>query len=548
MRSTACSLLIAGLVIVGVTACGNDGSTASDPPVGSTSATTVPTSTTKDPRSTTSVAIPGTTDPTPDAPPLPTLPEPGHEVVRITTQPMFPAVAPFVPAGPDVVVYADGHVLASFNGNFAVQPMLWPYQEGRIDTSDVVALLELAADTGLLGAPETQLPRMDISDAPATTVTITHADGSVTHRAFALQRPSRDDSDYVRHLREFTGAVERAVQPARDTSGAGFYEPTAVAIAAAPGEPRSGNPAPIEWPGEVRLADLAECTVVDDPRALEALRGQHAAQTYRDGDVTYVIEARISVPGDATCAPGRPTDQPQPSEPPTGSTPGVPDSGPVIRLSTQAMFPVTPPHLPVGPDVLVYADGTVYAPSQVAFEAAPWAWPYEAGTVSPAVLAKLLAHAAQLRLLSPADARPRTDVADAPVTELTITTTDGTSTHRVEALASPPDDDPDGYYARLGEFAAALETLARQAIDPTAGFYTPTAFAVLAAPTEGDVTSAEPWPGSVPLSELTSCGLVDDPELLDLFRGGNPAAGPFADEGVVYSIAVATAFPDQTSC
>jgi len=229
--------------------------------------------------------------------------------------------------------------------------------------------------------------------------------------------------------------------------------------------------------------------------------------------------------------------------------PGSPALGEVVRIGTQALFPVVPPFLPDGPDVLVYADGTIYTPTRVVFDTAPWAWPYEVGHASPSDLVDLFATADRLGLLAPGEVLlPRIGVSDAPVTQLTFTTTAGAFGHRIEALNSPPADDTTGYYPRIKEFAGALTGLADRARDPSGDFYAATAFAVVSAPIDADVFTASDWPGSTPLADLTSCQVLDDPALVDLFAGGAAGGGAFADMGVIYSIAVATAFPGQSTC
>jgi len=221
------------------------------------------------------------------------------EAVRVTVQPLFPVVPPFVPSGPDVVVYADGTVLTFFHGVFDTRPMVWPYQQGSIDASAVGDLLAAAADAGLLGPGEVQLPSLHVADAPLTTVVVTTAEGRFVHRASALSSPAADESDYVARLREFVGRATSVARAA--TAGGAMYEPAAVALSAAPHQPEPGQPAAVAWPGGVALADAPGCIVTGDPATVAELVGQHDGQYYTDGGVTYQVAARVAFPGDTTC-------------------------------------------------------------------------------------------------------------------------------------------------------------------------------------------------------------------------------------------------------
>src|SRR5690606_5634514 len=100
---------IAALAIAGAAACAPDGPTAGDPTAGSTRSTTS--------TSLTTVPTQGSTGPSSDTSYRPTLPIDGREVVRVTTEGTVAVGPPFVPAGPHVVVYADGTVLAEFEGD-----------------------------------------------------------------------------------------------------------------------------------------------------------------------------------------------------------------------------------------------------------------------------------------------------------------------------------------------------------------------------------------------------------------------------------------------
>lgn len=222
-----------------------------------------------------------------------------REALRVTTQPLFPVVPPFVGSGPEFVVYTDGTVLAPFLGAFDVQPMVWPYERGEIEPEAVAALLERADELGLLAPPEPQLPRIDVADAPLTTVVITAADGTFVHSVSALASPRADEPEYVTALRELV--TEARAVTASGRLGMADYEPVALALAAVPSPVPQGHAPATEWPGAVRLAELATCTIVTDPGALAELGQQSAGLHYSDAGTTYRLAARVAFPGDTTC-------------------------------------------------------------------------------------------------------------------------------------------------------------------------------------------------------------------------------------------------------
>jgi hypothetical protein len=95
-------------------------------------------------------------------------------------------MAPYVGKAPDVVVFADGTVLTPFVGSFATAPWTWPYTQGTVDPAAVQRLLDVAAELDLLTTSEPQPPRVDIADAPRTTIVIDTASGRFLHAVDAL--------------------------------------------------------------------------------------------------------------------------------------------------------------------------------------------------------------------------------------------------------------------------------------------------------------------------------------------------------------------------
>lgn len=213
-------------------------------------------------------------------------------VIEITTQPLFPVVPPFVGAGPSVVVLGDGTVFARFAGLFDAEPMVWPYQQGAISAAELDALVDLAATSGLLGDPEPQPPRVDVADAPLTTVVIATPDGRFVHRAAALESPPADESAYLRSLREFVGAVA-ATGSSVSSAGSSWAEPAALAVQAAPADGAAAGE-PVPWPAATPLASLAECRVITDPDVIAVLDDATAGRLYTDAGITYRLAARVA--------------------------------------------------------------------------------------------------------------------------------------------------------------------------------------------------------------------------------------------------------------
>lgn len=453
-------------------------------------------------------------------------------VFRWTTRWWDPMLGAFGAPADDLAVYADGTVVGTSNVDFEVQPMVWPYVTGTIPVEAVAALLAAAADAGLLDSPG----RVDGNDAvvgaPVTFVDVRTAAGVTHHRVHALQSPSDADTPYLATLRGFVDQLREATWDALDPTTAPLLDAARVAVIASPLDPPADRVV-ADWVGAFPLADAVPCIVADDAATIAMLQQNIARDFFGDDGVTYSVTAHHLIPGESGCFDDTGTGAPA-------------DAGaPVVRITTQPSFPVEPPFVGAGPELVVFADGLVLAPSTVSFAAAPWAWPYDQGTATPEQVAALLDLAAALGLDQTERALMRFDIADAPVTTFVVDLGDGPVVHQVGALASPPADDPTGYYARLAEFAAAVDALVGDHLE-VGEFYVPTHWMVVSAPDDGAGTPSE-WGGPVPLAELTECTIVDGQEWLDLFGTGNAGGGAlYADAGVNYRLAVRVAFPGES--
>lgn len=460
---------------------------------------------------------------------MPSLPTDGL-AIRWTTRWWDPMLRGYGPPAQDIAVYADGTVVGASTVDAEVQPMVWPYLTGTIPRADVEALLTAADAAGLLESPGPVDGNDAVVGAPVTFVELRTAGATVGHQVHALQSPSDADTQYLAGLRGFVAMLQDATAAALDPSTAPYAETTRVAIVAVPVEPTAGR-AVTEWEGAFPLTSA--CTVTDDATTIAMLQQHIARDVFSDAGNTYFVSAYQLVPGETACF----------------GDPGVaaPDEAatPAIRITTQPLFPVTPPFVGAGPTDVVFADGRVLAPTQVSFAAAPWAWPYDEGRVAPAEVADLLALADELGLLEAAEPRlPRSDVADAPVTTFVLSVDGRQFTHRAEALDSPPADDPTGYYARLDEFRDAVVALVDANVE-IGEFYRPTHWMVVSAPVTDDYPGVA-WTGPVPLADLTECRVVDGDAWFDLFGTAGAGGGVLTETDAKYRLAARVAFPGET--
>jgi hypothetical protein len=462
-------------------------------------------------------------------------------VIRWTTRWWDPMRSGFGAPGQDIAVYADGTVVGASTVDAAVQPMVWPYVTGTIPAGDVAALLEAAAEADLLAPAEPTDGNPNMVGAPVTFVELHTAGASFEHRVHALQSPGPDDTDYLASLREFVALLGDTTSAALDPNTAAYADTSHVAVTALPAEPPSGRTV-TEWTGAIDLADAAACAVVDDAATIAMLQQHPAGAHFRLGDVTYAVTAYQLIPGETACfeAGGAADDQPT-DDPVAGA--------PAIRIGTTGMRPVQAPFPGEPPDVVVFADGTVLRPTQVSFAAAPWAWPYDQGTVATSEVAELLSLAGDLGLLGPAEPQlPRTDIGDAPVTTFVIDDGSARYAHQVESLDSPPADDPTDYYGRLAEFSDAVFATAEAGVDRNGDFYRPTHWAVATAPLADYAGTPLEWDGPVPLGDLTGCAIVTGEPWAEIFGAANAGGGAYAHDGVTYQIAARVAFPGDTGC
>ena len=243
------------------------------------------------------------------------------------------------------------------------------------------------------------------------------------------------------------------------------------------------------------------------------------------------------------------------------------DGSPVVQLRVQGQFPIVQPFLQTG-WTAIYADGTVLLPSRANAFAQPQVWPYDVGHVDKADIGALLMHAKAYGLLeqptatpsqptaTPSQPTPPTDVADAPMTTLVLSSDTDSVTHTAIGLGQGADP-TDNYRKVLMKVVGEISDLVNTSVMPADGssgssaFYEPTELDVIAVDvTEVDTGNGTPtvieWGGAADLSTWTSCTMIDDPADVSFLVG--QLAGPKFQQGDrLYRIA-SRVHPPGTSC
>ena len=234
----------------------------------------------------------------------------------------------FVPVGydfssvPQLTVYGDGLVVVP-------GPQIEPYPAPalpnllthQLDAEQLDALLELAADAGLLAAaPSYGTP--PVADAGATTVTLVHDGRTWVHAAEALgvlESPdsgmsaedlglTAEEAEARQALHDFVGAAQELVAAAPE---AGAYEVPAWAVMAAEVGEEALVPAEdglerqrLAWPVETALPAEMACVVVDGDEAAAvttALAGANTLTVWEQDGVHHEVWFRPLLPHEDGC-------------------------------------------------------------------------------------------------------------------------------------------------------------------------------------------------------------------------------------------------------
>jgi hypothetical protein len=233
-------------------------------------------------------------------------------VVRIAYEGGFVPMEYLFVNQPTLLVSGDGRVFtpqpvaAIYPG-----PLVWPMSVRTISEAGIQTLLGLARDRGLLAPPPDYSTDDPVVDAPDTVVTITTADGTWVHRAYALALGGApENSDARRALAEFvavTSDLSSAVGAA-ELGPESTHEPDQFRLrATVTDEATLGGiePAPtiVDWPSDIglALADASDCGRVSAEAAGQLLADATQITYFRDGGAVYGLAVAGVLPGDPAC-------------------------------------------------------------------------------------------------------------------------------------------------------------------------------------------------------------------------------------------------------
>jgi hypothetical protein len=208
--------------------------------------------------------------------------------------------------------FVPGAVPAIYPG-----PLVAPMGVRTISEAGIQTLLRLARDAGLLAPPPDYTAELNIADAPDTVVTITTADGTWEHRAYALMMgdgPGSTDGAEPTPARQTLADFVRAATDLSATVGdtelgaETIFEPAEYRLrATATDEGKLGglDPAPTfaDWPASTGfdLATAAECARIS-AEAVGSLFADATQLTYfRQDGLTYSLAVAPVLPGDDVC-------------------------------------------------------------------------------------------------------------------------------------------------------------------------------------------------------------------------------------------------------
>ena len=211
---------------------------------------------------------------------------------------------------PSVLISGDGRL---FSPGAQIEiypgPLLPAVQVRTITEAGIQQILAAADEAGLL-ADVDYTAETNIADASTATVTIS-ADGETwVHEAYALGfagpdgvEPTSERQALLRFVTQLTDL--EALVGSENLGEATLFEPTEYEIEAIAVDDLSAygtdgiEPTVEVWPADVsvRLADAAECTVVQASEVGELLASANQLTFFTDAGVTYQLLARPALPG-----------------------------------------------------------------------------------------------------------------------------------------------------------------------------------------------------------------------------------------------------------
>lgn len=214
----------------------------------------------------------------------------------------------------------------------------------------------------------------------------------------------------------------------------------------------------------------------------------------------------------------------------------------LLRIETGGGFAPVEYTFTRQPTLLLTGDGRLFVPPDGSTAAR--LIPVEVAQLDEAQVQEMLGLAADAGLLATPPDYTDTDgpqVADAPTTTVTLTTSDGTWRHEAYALGFA--DDSDARIVLSGFVDSALEAVADV---PTTRFEA-TEVALFVQETDLDKDVVD-WPvDDVVLADVNGCEVVPADGVAETLSGTGPVVS-FAQEGGLYSVAGAEVLPGSTPC
>ncbi len=279
----------AGVMVIGLSACGDDTETPSGDSTGTTTDTIRPPATTTAP--TTPEDEAGFDHPT------------GADdvVVEIVFE------GGFVPA--DFAFRNLPVLLVSGDGKQFVQgpqieifpaPMLANVLVSEIGESGIQELLDLAAEHGLLTEREYERNDM-IADASDTVVRISANGETYEHRAYALGLGTFDSGEETGDRAELQAFITAATGTV--PADASPMEPETFLVRATPTSDTTGydvEPTFVDWTIDAALlADAADCVAIPAADVKDLFATSNQLTFFTEGDVTYQLAVKPLLPGDS---------------------------------------------------------------------------------------------------------------------------------------------------------------------------------------------------------------------------------------------------------
>lgn len=292
-RKIAGAVTAAGVMVIGLTACGDDTQTPSGDSTGTTTGATADT-----------IGPPATTT-------APTAPETevGFEhptgADDIVVEIVFEGGS--VPA--DYAFRNLPVMLVSGDGKQFVQgpqieifpaPLLANVLVSDIGESGIQELLDLAAEHGLLTEREYERNDM-IADASDTVVRISANGETYEHRAYALELGTSDGGEETGDRAELQAFVTAATSTV--PTDAAPMEPDTFLVRATPITDTSGydvEPTFVAWTIDgFSLAEAADCVAIPTADVTELFATSNQLTFFTEDDVTYQLAVKPQLPGDA---------------------------------------------------------------------------------------------------------------------------------------------------------------------------------------------------------------------------------------------------------